>query len=125
MSVHSSNPEPTSGTESLSSTSGEAPVPFTMPVRNHIKIAHLKDMEKTMAIQDGFTLALDTFVQDHLNSLPADYKPDYTYLLKNKVPSITKCGDSEDALHAPICNLLNLISNCFHGKHSFHVLIKP
>ena len=77
-----------------------------------------------MAIQDGSSLALDKFVQDYLNSLPADYKPDYTYSLKNKVPDITKSGDSEDALYAPICNLLNLISNCFYSKHSFHVPIR-
>ena len=83
--------------------------PFTTPVTNRTKINNLKDLKN--------------FVQDHLNSLPADYKLDYTYLLKNKVPNITECGDDEDALYAPICSLLNLISNYFHSKHSFLVLI--
>ena len=124
MSVHSSNPGHTSGTESLHSASGEAPVPFMTLVKNHIiKMAHLKDIEKTMAIQDGSSLALDKFVQDYLNSLPADYKPDYTYLLKNTVPNITKYGDSEDALYAPINSLLNLISNRFYSKYPFLVRI--
>ena len=76
-----------------------------------------------MAIQDGSSLALDKFVQDYLNSLPADFKPDYTYLLKNKVPNITECDDDEDALYAPISSLLNLISNRFYSKYSFLVLI--
>ena len=122
MAVQSSDPGLASNAEPLHSASGEAPVPFTTPVKNHTKINNPKAFEKISAVQDAPTLELDKFVQDHLNSLPADFKPDYTYLLKNKVPNITEC-DGEDALYAPINSLLNLISNRFYSKYPFLVRI--